>query len=60
MVIDKLYTKEQIESEGLNHKEIKDIDTKIYTMGDKVYFFESVNGTRLRLFTIISKRSFFI
>ena len=60
MVIDKLYTKEQIESQGLNYKEVKDIDTKIYTMGDKVYFFESVNGIQMRLFTVISKKSFFI
>ena len=60
MEIDKLYTAEQIESFGLNEKEIKDIDTKIYTMDDKVYFFESVNGKKLRLYTVISKKSFFI
>ena len=60
MIIDKLYTKEQIESEGLNYKEIKDLDTKIYTMDDKVYFFESMDGKQLRLYTVISKKSFFI
>ena len=60
MTIDKLYTQKELESQGLNEKEIKDLDTKIYTMGDKVYFFESVNGNQLRLYTVISKKSFFI
>ena len=60
MEIDKLYTTEEIESKGLSYKEVKDLNTKIYTLDDKVYFFELVEGRQLRLYTVISKKSFFV
>ena len=60
MKIDNIYTEKEIESLGFSSKDVKDLNTRIYTLGDKVYFFEQMDSDKLRLYTIISKKSFFI
>ena len=60
MELNKNYSIKEIESNGLVAKDIRDMDTKIFTNKDKVYFFESIDEAKLRLFSVISKRSFFL
>jgi len=60
MEINSFYSPEQIESTGLIEKEIKDIQASIYVKDHKVYFFESIDKERLRLYSIINERSFFL
>jgi hypothetical protein len=60
MEINNYYSPDQIESDGLIEKDIKDIHASIYIKGNKVYFFESIDKDNLRLYSIINKRSFFL
>jgi len=60
MEINNCYSPDQIESLGLRGKEIKDIHASIYIKGNKVYFFESIDKEKLRLYSIINERSFFL
>lgn len=62
MKINGQYSLNEIKSSGLVEKEIKDFDVKIFTSDQesKVYFFESIGNSLFRLYTIISKRSFFL
>ncbi len=54
------YSLNEIKSNGLAEKPIKDVDAKIFTMDNKVYFFENVGDKLYRLYTVINKRSFFL
>ena len=60
MEINSFYSPEQIESIGLIEKEVKDIQASIYVKDHKVYFFESIDNEKLRLYSIINERSFFL
>lgn len=62
MKIDQQYSLNEIKSNGLIEREIKDLDVKIFTSDqeNKVYFFESIGNSLFRLYTIINKRSFFL
>lgn len=62
MKINGQYSLNEIKSNGLVEKEIKDFDVKIFTSDQesKVYFFESIGNSLFRLYTVISKRSFFL
>jgi hypothetical protein len=60
MELNKNYSLKEIESNGLVARDIRDINTKIFTNNDKVYFFESIDEAKLRLFSVINKRSFFL
>jgi len=60
MELNKNYSIKEIESNGLVAKDLRDMDTKIFTNENKVYFFESIDEAKLRLFSVISKRSFFL
>ena len=60
MKINQEYSLNQIKSNGLVEKSIKDIDSKIFTNDNKVYFFENVGNKFFRLYSVISKRSFFL
>lgn len=60
MELNKNYSLKEIEINGLVEKDIKDLNTRIYTLDDKVYFFETQNEAELRLYTVINKNSFYI
>jgi hypothetical protein len=60
MKINEQYSLNQIKSNGLIEKSVKDLDAKIFTMNNKVYFFEGVGNKLFRLYTVINKRSFFL
>lgn len=60
MKINEQYSLNQIKSTGLIEKSVKDLDAKIFTLDNKVYFFESVGNKLFRLYTVINKRSFFL
>lgn len=62
MKINEQYSLNEIKSNGLVEKEVKDLDVKIFTseQDSKVYFFENIGNSIFRLYTVISKRSFFL
>lgn len=60
MEINKNYSLDQIKSDGLIEKEVKDLNSKIFVNGNKVYFFEKMNEDILRLYSVINKQSFFL
>jgi len=62
MKINEQYSLNEIKSNGLVEKEVKELDVKIFTSDqeNKVYFFENNGSSFFRLYTIISKRSFFL
>ena len=60
MKINNSYSVDQIESIGLEEKEVKDLQASIYTKDHKVYFFEPIGNEKLRLYSIINERSFFL
>jgi len=62
MKINEQYSLTEIKSNGLVEKEVKDLDVKIFTseQESKVYFFENIGNSLFRLYTVISKRSFFL
>lgn len=60
MKINQQYSLNEIKSTGLVEKSVKDVDAKIFTLDNKVYFFESVGNKLFRLYTVINKRSFFL
>ncbi|MDZ7742075.1 MAG: hypothetical protein U5Q03_10070 [Bacteroidota bacterium] len=60
MELDKIYTFNEIASFGLTPNQIENVDFKVYEGTKKVYFFESVGGNNFRLYSIISKKSFFL
>jgi len=60
MKINEQYSLNQIKSNGLVEKSVKDLDAKIFTTNSKVYFFENAGDKFYRLYSVISKRSFFL
>jgi predicted GNAT family acetyltransferase len=60
MKINEVYTADQIKSKGLIERDLTTISAKVFSNGQKVYFFEPINNQAFRLFSIISKRSFFL
>lgn len=61
MKVNGLYTKQQINEEGLVEYPARDIKAKVFLNGTKVYFFELDNDQQnYRLYSIIHKRSFFL
>ena len=60
MELNEKYSMQEIKSSGLVEKSIKDLNARIFTMDNKVYFFENVNNRLFRLYSVINKRSFFL
>ena len=60
MKLNEQYSLNEIKSTGLIEKSVKDLDAKVFTMDNKVYFFENVGNKLYRLYTVINKRSFFL
>ena len=62
MKINEQYSLSEIKSNGLVEKEVKELNVKIFTSetDNQVYFFENIGNSLYRLYTVISKRSFFL
>ena len=60
MELNEAYSLNQIIANGMTEKDVKDLDAKIFTKENKVYFFEHLNNEDFRLYTIINKKSFFL
>jgi hypothetical protein len=60
LIIDKNYKKQEIKNFGLIKKNIIKDDYIVYTINDKVYFFELLSKETLRLYAITSKKSFYL
>lgn len=58
--LDKTYSESQVESIGLVQRKTDQISSKIFIKNSKVYFFEDLKNSKLRLFSIINERSFFL
>jgi hypothetical protein len=60
MKINAEYSLNEIKSNGLIERNVKDIEAKVFTADNKVYLFENVGNKIYRLYTVINKRSFFL
>jgi len=58
--INKIYTEEEVASSGLVAKTDVRISSSVFMKNNKVYFFENLKNNKLRLFSVISKGSFFL
>ena len=60
MELNEAYSLPQIIAFGMTEKDVKDLGARIFTKENKVYFFENINNSDLRLYSVINKRSFFL
>ncbi len=60
MEVNATYSIEKIKQLGFFEEPANRENTKVFTKGDKVYFFETIDAGHLRLYTIINKKSFFL
>lgn len=60
MELNKNYSLQQIKTNGLEQKEVKELSSTIFTNNNKVYFFEKISEELFRLYTVIDKKSFFL
>ncbi len=51
---------EEIAISGLKELNVAEISAKIFEKGDRVYFFDKMDSSHYRLFSVINKRSFFL
>lgn len=60
MKVNQYYSIQQIETNGLIEKNVKDVNATIFTKDSKVYFFEPLGKEKYRLYSVINERSFFL
>jgi len=60
MEINKVYTYLELIDKGLEKSELDNVDFIIFQNNDKVFFFEPIESEYFRLYSIISKKSFFL
>ena len=60
MEVNEAYSLHQILANGMTEKDVEEVEARIFTKDNKVYFFESLNSEYLRLYSVINKRSFFL
>jgi len=58
--INKIYSTTQVQQIGLIPKKAEQISSRVFVMDEKVYFFEYLKNDKLRLFSIINEKSFFL
>jgi len=58
--IDKSYTEQEVVSNGLIAKTDVRVNSSVFMKNNDVYFFEHLKNNKLRLFSVINKRSFFL
>jgi hypothetical protein len=60
MELNEAYSLHQIIAYGMTEKDVKEIEARIFTKDNKVYFFENLNNHDLRLYSVINEKSFFL
>jgi len=60
MELNEAYSLPQIIADGMTEKDVKDLNARVFTKENKVYFFENLHNHSLRLYSVINKRSFFL
>lgn len=60
MEINRIYTFNEILKHGLQPNSISNVSFRVFQHGDKVFFFEPLGTESFRLYSIISKKSFFL
>ena len=60
MELNEAYSLPQIIADGMTEKDVKDLNSRIFTKENKVYFFENLTNHNFRLYSVINKRSFFL
>jgi hypothetical protein len=60
MEIDNIYTESEIKEHGLAPNKLENFDFKVFQGSSKVYFFEPIGSNNYRLYSVISKKSFFL
>jgi len=60
MKLNQTVSVEEIAILGLKELNVAEISAKIYEKGDRVYFFDEMDSSHYRLFSVINKRSFFL
>ncbi|MBE0650147.1 MAG: hypothetical protein IH595_04830 [Bacteroidales bacterium] len=60
MKLNQTVSVEEIAIAGLKKLDVSEVSAKIYEKGDKVYFFDEMDSSHYRLFSVIHKRSFFL
>jgi len=58
--IDRTYSESEVKSIGLVPRKAEQISSRVFIKNHKVYFFEDLKNSKLRLFSIINERSFFL
>ena len=54
------YTIDEIRQFGLNDERFIRENAKVFVKDNRVYFFEEIDSDHLRLYSVISKKSFFL
>ena len=60
MELNKVYSERELSHLGMEGRTYEHFDFMIFSGKDKVYFFDQEADGRLRLYTVISSRSFFL
>ncbi len=58
--INKTFSPEELASQGLKEREVKELSAKVFVKGGNVYFFDQTDKKHYRLYSVIHKRSFFL
>jgi len=58
--INKSFSLEEIASQGLKEREVKESSAKVFVKDTNVYFFDQTDKEHYRLYSVIHKRSFFL
>ncbi len=58
--INKIFSLEELASQGLKKRDIKELSAKVFVKDSNVYFFDQPDKKHYRLYSVINKRSFFL
>jgi DNA-binding transcriptional regulator GbsR (MarR family) len=60
ITINQTFSQDELAKAGLKELDVHEISAKVFTKGDRVYFFDETDQELYRLFSVIHKRSFFL
>ena len=60
MQINKIFSLEELASQGLKEQDVKELSAKVFIKDPNVYFFDQTDKKHYRLYSVINKRSFFL
>ena len=58
--INKTFSLEELASQGLKERDVKELSAKVFVKDGNVYFFDRPDKEHYRLYSVIHKRSFFL